>query len=745
LNICILRAPTPEARIEFLEACIENMDQDWNGIVECLNRIEFAEYLKHPKILINNLFDLKNTDFLFYKRHANTFIELLNTMFRSITNENQNDFIINFFQLINRLKIKSFMTLYSLQFQSYPEVSYELKMKIWAACYRNSSEINLVLEGIIIRILKDDPSYEDKIPEIVDYIYRNYTKQEIQNIGIIDSHLKKDGLINVSRILFLIIKESIKRDKNKPINLNNLGVVLQNFRFIEQLYPFTLAATIQRQSNKAESLAFLENELDVLVPIFLRITQDFNGEIQNNIEICRRFIESAFLEINVLLEAGVYEDRGKKLELMKKNLKIINENRGILNEFGLVNLQQTTSLVDAAPAIYEFYDHLKDLINEPVFELFSQFTTEDDFIFYFNPLAFREIFQTKEFLYKDLPPIDPNILGKVFDQMIARFNQMGISNAENYLREHGVISNTIALSELRDNIVSEGKQIYKAAHIGIPVNETEREGVVPAHVAKVFTILAEVMELSDEIAEKEVVSPKEYRVILIANFLRNCPTGQNEGLFQLDLFLDQLRGSSKDCSYIESMPSPNTSALEVEERVVNRERFIQNNLKSVFSVQTAVFNDLISNNLGFINELISDRSFLSTPFNRKEALRLYFTQVVHQTCYLKNLLGKTLGFSQTLAFDPYIEWINPNLKKKTKNEVLEIFCKYYGPIFLDAVQAHLNELLDKNYSQIFSQINSFIPEVTDSMWSEDYKKITREGVAALLKSLNILSYLNIFS
>ena len=116
----------------------------------------------------------------------------------------------------------------------------------------------------------------------------------------------------------------------------------------------------------------------------------------------------------------------------------------------------------------------------------------------------------------------------------------------------------------------------------------------------------------------------------------------------------------------------------------------------------------------------------------------YVKQMVHQTSYLKNLLGQNLGLQNSLYLDRYIGCIDPELVNKSKEEVVEIFFKHYGPLFFTGVKEALNTALSKNPIQVFNEINSIIPHVEENMWSEDFKQLTDEGVAALLRGLQIL-------
>jgi len=732
--------PTEQSKLELLEAYLENPVESWEEILKVMEKIEVTRDLYNPKLLIEEIIalskqhpyeDLLNISLpwsglslpnltierkiLMLRRLLSLFsdnkshlIPQLKKVFTGIENKDLPQFIDDFFLITEKMDYETFLLEKTRFMSDYLIISQPLVMKllIAAAEYRLTKS----LEHILVNIGKLHLNELDLISQIARYFHQNYSEAQIKEIwkGLLSNGAPTSHL---SHLILKVFIAAVEEDPNKAVDYAKVALATNTMIGVGNLWPFTIKGKYK-------------HHLSVLAPIFLRMSWDFSSEPTFESELLDRFIASAFNEIDRLFERGVTENREKNIGLTRGVLDFLSANQNFLSEEARQVLQSQRSLVDQIENIYAFYDELKEFSEKPLSAVDCQFTVSPNMTAEFNPNAFVEIMQSKVVPYGELPLIDPDILGKVFDRMQERFKDLGIINIQHYLRSRGVIGREDSLAELEDNIKSPNKEIYKASHIGIPVDEVERKQAAPAHVEKVFTILKEVMDLSDELEPKEVVSAKEYRVLLIASFLRNCPTGQKEGLFQLNLFLDQYRDKQTPKAFLSEELGVEASALDKEEQVVQKEKFIETYLRSTFALQPSIVYELMTNDNPFMRELVSNDQ--------------YFTQIVHQSTYLKNLLGKSLGLEQSITFDPYINCISPILRGMTKQEVMKIFCKHYGPRFFAGIKEALNVALTSNYEEVFNEINSIIDHVEETMWSEDYKQLTDEGVAALLRGLQIL-------
>lgn len=752
LKSYIKRMKTSSIKLNFFKGYFEYCEKGWSEIVLMMQKVEAFESLTDPLGLIekmvalrekipckelckitfpwseNNfpplsidqkiliiikLFDLEEWD-------RASFVGRIIRIFAKFERETLSESRDIFFTVLSRTSCKQLVFECEEYQKSYQWLTPLLKMKVLAASYLLSSRPSRSLQDVFAYIAGVDPSYEEMLPKIARYLNSQHTEEEILKIRNWVAHLGIQGKNNILNFIFRVFVEGIEEDVNRKIYLEDLKNTFSYEPYMQQLWPFC---------NPQER----KNQVPILAPIFFRMSQDFIKTIRFDTEVPGKFLGAAFLEVDRLFEQGVDRNRQRNIRLMQGILHLILNNQQHLNGAEIQVLQYKISLLEAADEIYAFYDLLKERAQKSVSAGECIFVLPGNLTVAFNPEAFKEIMSSKVVRYEELPDIDPDILGKVFDGMRLRLQRMGVSDLEGYLKQHGVIAREAVLSNLQNNIKSPNKEIYKASHVGVPVEVEEKRKAAPARIVKAFTILREVMDLSDTVeimkledgrSREEVLSPREYRVLLIADFLQNCPSGQNEGLFQLDLFLEQFRKDKKDRTSTAEVSFSKSSALDVEDEIVKRKQFIESYLSDVFANQEFIVNDLMSAVNSFTRELISENSF---------------EQIVHQSLYLKNLIGSSLGLQHTLAFDPYIKWIDSSLRSKSKEEVMRVFCKHYGPIFFNKVKEAINEALKKDSIPIYNQINYFIKEMTEEMWSEDYTQITDEGVAALLKGLHILA------
>jgi hypothetical protein len=503
-------------------------------------------------------------------------------------------------------------------------------------------------------------------------------------------------------IMIQVFLESALDDIQGAVDLNKIEAIVQ---------PLTISAEchLQRMSLRA------------LARVVLRGSQMLGSQFFDPSQV---IVPAILAEIEILLYRAAKEDRTNNIEMIKVLKSFFIRLTPLFKQGYEQHILSIQSIVDNIENIYAFHDGLCLKADKPVSDQALSFRVSDQMVVSFGLHSFSTILGEKITTYEQLPLIDPDTLKNVFQRMCARLLESGVVGIQQYLRDRGVIGREMTMWEIQDNIVSPQKQINIAAHTAIPVDGEARQKPAPAHVVKAFKIIKEVMELSDEIPPGEVVSPKEYRVLLIGCFLCHCASGQTEGLFQLDLFLRSYRGEQiEEGGVVEDFSS------EAEEGLVQRKKFIETYLSSVFSMQEVKINELMTS----INPMIQDLGVHG----------VYLGQMVHQSLYLKNLLGKSLALNHSISFDPYMEWIAPNLVAKTKEEVMAIFCRHYGPSFFADVKDALSRALEQDMIKTSSAINNCIPQVEEDMWTEDYSQLTDKGVAALLVGLHILSSLSV--
>lgn len=196
---------------------------------------------------------------------------------------------------------------------------------------------------------------------------------------------------------------------------------------------------------------------------------------------------------------------------------------------------------------------------------------------------------------------------------------------------------------------------------------TNPEDPVSVETAYFFAILKQIVDTSNEKADDALLSPQEEMLLKVSCGIQACPTGRAEGICSTYHMLIPMERRYPLCAGVR---------LSSEERAW---QFIWTSLQ----------------------QLISEK--LSTPGLLMEALsgKANPSQLSHCTLFLKNALGKYLGISQTIRFDPNSGVLPLNLVEKPLEDILRIFYEHLKPTdCVIALQRTFNTLSLESQQQL---------------------------------------------
>ncbi|HEY5234927.1 MAG TPA: hypothetical protein VIJ14_02015 [Rhabdochlamydiaceae bacterium] len=113
-------------------------------------------------------------------------------------------------------------------------------------------------------------------------------------------------------------------------------------------------------------------------------------------------------------------------------------------------------------------------------------------------------------------------------------------------------------------------------------------------------------------------------------------------------------------------------------------------------------------------------------------------QLAHQTIYLKNFIGRLIGLSHSLEFDPYTGQLSNQLVHRDLQDTSQIFYKHMTPKALAAaLQNQVNRELYKDKSvenpagnfdsAFFGKLNAFLEGALGN-WDMDEDEVNVEGL-----------------
>ncbi len=198
------------------------------------------------------------------------------------------------------------------------------------------------------------------------------------------------------------------------------------------------------------------------------------------------------------------------------------------------------------------------------------------------------------------------------------------------------------------------------AYIKSMLRFKERVLIPQAQFASIFqAILAE----GSVVAQGEVFSAQEQMLLKVASGIQHCSSGKREGIA---LTYAQLNPKFKLKKKVEVTRSgPEAVAELAKEQICSMAQ----------GVLIAQFSGIDS----FAQEVTEDK---------------HIKQGVHQSLYLKNLLGSQVGLLHEVIIDLHAETIYNRLLAKSRDEVLNVFYRYFTPEHLvNEVHKQLSEQL----------------------------------------------------
>jgi hypothetical protein len=241
-----------------------------------------------------------------------------------------------------------------------------------------------------------------------------------------------------------------------------------------------------------------------------------------------------------------------------------------------------------------------------------------------------------------------------------------------------------------------------------------------------FTIVQFILDQPNTLAEGKLLSEREEVLLKMAASIRHCPGGKKEGI-------------AKAYNIIKGQAATGLSSEGSQ-------------LHGYFdTVMQNEFSAFLSNDNAFIREVTQ------VPADKE------IKQLVHQSIYLKNLIGKPIGLIWDLTMDQHTYIIYDDLVNLERKEVLESFFRYFTPdVLIEVVQKTLKKdhtegkqetLKDEMYHRLSTFLGGYNPEHWDITELNDDEKeklglpkddevqrlsLTRKGVIALLEKLGYL-------
>ncbi len=320
-------------------------------------------------------------------------------------------------------------------------------------------------------------------------------------------------------------------------------------------------------------------------------------------------------------------------------------------------------------------------------------------------------------LSRDYLKVQPNGFLEFFTRLEARYQTLSTHKKIEYDAELEIYGSFREIKTRCDGL-------FSRIRYWMNFTSDDPEKVVPAHTAKLYALLDNVLKQSADLEEGHVFSGQESAFLGLLLSINRCATGQDEGI-----------AVAYSCLPRKVKEDIITSYTSLGKEVVH------NFLASLVLEGLSHVEASISKDCPLMRDLL-----LEEPS---------FEQLVHQTLYLKNLLFEDLGFDHTIILDRHSGWIDKSLRDKSKEEILAVIAKHSMPDLLgflvDKLKNAIGKMVDpdktsrERATRLYNAILSFLEEKgipAERVYSYDEEidrvEFKEEGALILLEKMGYI-------
>ena len=537
----------------------------------------------------------------------------------------------------------------------------------------------------------------------------------------------------------ILSTHSIKEVVREIKAYNCLDDKQKNFNSEVILFSRLLLPSSIRLSYISACKTYLDDE------IFTHIYKLSLIEVSRLVQFIFKKEESRFLVkkthdyyLNLLSDEEVLKDQEKAFKISSfimgyNDLLLINEWDPLyLKSFDVYSLSDPEFSKDKKNCYHIYSQHLKSEDEKVAyhylpFETFKVGKKKRKLELQLNPLEFQKKIKKRVYTVADLPEnIDEQTPEKLFKNMRERIGELTQGKQEDIFLEIKKIT-SLKFREVKNNFLQ--KEVLN--FLTIPHLTTLREESRENEISKINYMFFQVMDYLDKLPKKinrdASLSVQELRLlnvaVSIAPEIGICSTGIKGTIaFVYNQILQNEQNISKQ---LESLPAADKG----------RE------LLQVF-VQKILFNYLNKEEL--VKNLIREKE--EAQLEGGSSVRDDIRELEHQCRFIRNRIGKAIGFSDQIEFDPHTGVLHNNLIKKTKEQIVSAFYQNLTPkAFFSEVTNMVNHSLSNSItSGLYEGLNAIFLELKgrwtgDQIW--DLKDIEGGGEVPTIRKKAVMKLL----
>ncbi len=346
---------------------------------------------------------------------------------------------------------------------------------------------------------------------------------------------------------------------------------------------------------------------------------------------------------------------------------------------------------------YAIYGKLKEMRNKPpiAFQTPPQEVAQRQL--HLDPLTCQKRAQEKKLItFANLKSVEPKAPTLYFEALETRLN--ALTPTERQAAEKEIAAMTASTFNLLKANFSQPFLINL-----LKIKGEKKEEVPPVN-ALFFAIMHYLSKLSDVVEPEKLLSPREEALLKMSASIQNCSVGQSEGISLAYEYLPVEYRYGADVAEGNATPEKKATAY--------LDTLVQSQLENLLSDDNSMMKEMVGT-VGPVDQL------------------------AHQSRYLKNLIGPSIGLQHRLTFDPYTFTLFDPLIQRDLPQTLEIFYRHFTPeLLVKALLQNVNRTLEEDTKESRALYNNLYEWLGDSegweLSDKDKPILTEVGAMNLL-------------